>query len=90
MHAFVKRIKKRHREGGRTEEIPLSYTASYVGNMGNARLDFELVIGDQMLYGTDYFNLVKEMINGGYPRKYITSPILGNEEAVNIEPVVSL
>ena len=56
---FVKNIKKRHKEGVYTEEIPLGATVSYVGNVGNVRLDFELKIGDQTLYGTDYFNLVK-------------------------------
>jgi len=56
---FVKRIQKRHREGVATEEIPLGYTVSYVGNVGNIRLDFELIVGDQTLWGTDYFNLVK-------------------------------
>lgn len=56
---FVKNVKKRHKEGVYTEEIPLGATVSYVGNVGNVRLDFELKIGDQTLYGTDYFNLVK-------------------------------
>jgi len=56
---FVKRIQKRHHEGVATEEIPLGYTVSYVGNVGNIRLDFELIVGDQTLWGTDYFNLVK-------------------------------
>ena len=32
---------------------------SYVGNVANVRLDFERRIGEQTLYGTDYFNMVK-------------------------------
>jgi len=56
---FVKNIKKRHEEGIHTEEIPLGATTSYIGNIGNVRLDFKLIIGEQTLYGTDFFNLVK-------------------------------
>jgi len=56
---FVKNIKKRHEEGVHTEEIPLGASTSYIGNVGNVRLDFKLIIGDLTLYGTDYFNLVK-------------------------------
>ena len=56
---FISRVKGRHVEGVRVEEIPTGMTVSHVGKVANVRLDFELVIGDQTLYGTDYFNLVK-------------------------------
>jgi len=56
---FAKGVKSRHEKGIYTEEIPLGMTISYVGHAANVRLDFELKIGDQTLYGTDYFNLVK-------------------------------
>jgi hypothetical protein len=56
---FVNRIKQRHQEGMATEEVPLGYTVSFVGNVGNIRLDFKLIVGSQTLWGTDYFNLVK-------------------------------
>jgi hypothetical protein len=57
--AFSERVKTRHDSGVVVEEIPLGVTVSYVGNVANVRLDFELRIGDQSLYGTDYFNMVK-------------------------------
>ena len=57
--AFSKRVKSRHDAGTDVEEVPLGVTMSYVGNVANVRLDFELRIGEQTLYGTDYFNMVK-------------------------------
>lgn len=56
---FMKRIQDRHESGVYVEEIPQGITISNVGKVANVRLDFELKIGDQTLYGTDYFNLVK-------------------------------
>jgi hypothetical protein len=56
---FINRIKGSHMKGIRVEEIPTGMTVSHVGKASNVRLDFELIIGDKTLYGTDYFNLVK-------------------------------
>ena len=56
---FVARVKARHEAGTYVEEIPHGITVSYVANVANVRLDFDLIIGDQTLVGTDYFNLVK-------------------------------
>lgn len=56
---FSERVKARHETGIYVEEVPLGVTVSQVGRVGNVRLDFKLIIGDQTLYGTDYFNLVK-------------------------------
>ncbi|KON29782.1 hypothetical protein AC482_05540 [miscellaneous Crenarchaeota group-15 archaeon DG-45] len=56
---FAEDVRSRHEMGVRCEEIPLGMTISHVGNAANVRLDFELIIGDRTLYGTDYFNMVK-------------------------------
>jgi len=56
---FAKGVKTRHDAGINGEEIPLGTSVSYLGYVANVRLDFELKIGDRILYGTDYFNLVK-------------------------------
>ena len=56
---FAERVKQRHEAGTYVEEIPLGISISYLGKVGNVRLDFKLVIGEQILYGTDYFNLIK-------------------------------
>jgi len=56
---FTERVKQRHEAGTYVEEIPLGISVSYLGKVGNVRLDFKLVIGEQILYGTDYFNLIK-------------------------------
>jgi hypothetical protein len=34
-------------------------SVSYVGAAANVRLDFELRIGENTVWGTDYFNMVK-------------------------------
>jgi hypothetical protein len=52
-------VKSRHDNGTQCEEKALGISKSYLGKVANVRLDFELIIGDQTLYGTDYFNLVK-------------------------------
>ncbi len=56
---FAERVKQRHEVGTYVEEIPLGISISYLGKVGNVRVDFKLVIGEQILYGTDYFNLIK-------------------------------
>jgi hypothetical protein len=56
---FAERVKQRHEAGTNVEEIPLGISSSYLGKVGNVRVDFKLVIGEQTLYGTDYFNLIK-------------------------------
>jgi len=56
---FAEGVKARHDEGVPVEEIPLGITTSRIAGVANVRLDFELRIGEQKLYGTDYFNLVK-------------------------------
>lgn len=56
---FTDRVRNRHKDGIFVEEIPLEMTVSHIGKVANVRLDFELKIGNQTLYGTDFFNLVK-------------------------------
>jgi hypothetical protein len=56
---FAERVKQRHDTGTDVEEIPLGSTTSYIEKVANVRLDFKLLIGKQILYGTDYFNLIK-------------------------------
>ena len=56
---FANNVKKGHESGKPAEEIPLGMSVSYVGHVASVRLDFELRRSDQVLYGTDYFNLVK-------------------------------
>ena len=56
---FIERIQKRHYEGTKVEEIALGITYSYEGRVANVKLDFKLIIGDQVLYGSDYFNMIK-------------------------------
>jgi len=59
IRVFAERIKDRHMSGIDSEEIPLGITTSYVGDVANVRLDFKLRIGERILYGADYLNLVK-------------------------------
>jgi len=56
---FAGRIAKRHEENIPTEEIAHGVSVSYVGAAANVRLDFELRIGENTVWGTDYFNMVK-------------------------------
>jgi hypothetical protein len=56
---FADMVKKRHESGTGSEEIPLGITPSYVGGVANVRLDFKLKIGERILFGADYLNLVK-------------------------------
>lgn len=56
---FMKRVQKRKAEGTKVEEIAHGVTVSQLAGAANVRVDFELVIGDTSLWGTDYFNMVK-------------------------------
>jgi hypothetical protein len=56
---FIERIQKRHNEGTKVEEIALGISYSYQGRVANIKLDFKLIIGDSVLYGSDYFNMIK-------------------------------
>jgi hypothetical protein len=56
---FAGRIAKRHEENTPTEEIAHGVSVSQVGDAANVRVDFELRIGEETLWGTDYFNIVK-------------------------------
>ena len=56
---FAANVKKRHDDGVNVEEIPLGITINQVANVGNVRVDFELLIGETKLFGTDFFNIVK-------------------------------
>lgn len=56
---FIKRVKKRHEDGTCLEEIPLTIVINQSGNVANVRVDFKLIIGEKLLSGTDYFNLIK-------------------------------
>jgi hypothetical protein len=56
---FAGRIAKRHVENMLTEEVAHGVSVSYVGAAANVRVDFELRIGENTVWGTDYFNMVK-------------------------------
>ena len=56
---FMKRIQKMKVEGTKIEEIAHGVTVSQLAGAANVRVDFELVIGDNALWGTDFFNMVK-------------------------------
>ncbi len=56
---FMKRIQKMKAEGTKIEEIAHGVTVSQLAGAANVRVDFELVIGDNALWGTDFFNMVK-------------------------------
>lgn len=56
---FINRIKARHDQGIKTEEIAQGITYSHSGKVANVKLDFKLIIGENILYGTDYFNMIK-------------------------------
>ena len=57
--AFANMIKESIEAGTYIEEIPQGITISYVGRVANVRLDFKLIFGENTMWGTDYFNLVK-------------------------------
>jgi hypothetical protein len=56
---FMRNVQGRHNMGIQSEEKALGTTYSYSGKAANVKMDFKLLIGDETLYGTDYFNLVK-------------------------------
>jgi hypothetical protein len=56
---FMRNVQGRHYKGILSEEIALGITYSYSGKAANVKMDFKLLIGDEIRYGTDYFNLVK-------------------------------
>ncbi len=56
---FAGRIAKGHEEDTHIEEIAHGVSVSHVGAAANVRLDFELRIGENTVWGTDYFNMVK-------------------------------
>jgi len=56
---FMKKVQKRKADGTKVEEIAHGVSMSQLAGAANVRVDFELVIGDKSLWGTDYFNMVK-------------------------------
>jgi len=56
---FMKKVQKRKAEGTKVEEIAHGVTVSQLAGAANVRVDFELVIGENALWGTDFFNMVK-------------------------------
>ena len=56
---FWKRVKDRNDSGQGGEEIAHGVSISQLGGAANVRLDFELVIGEKRMWGTDFFNMVK-------------------------------
>ena len=56
---FASRIEAGHESGKGPEEAALEVSISESGRVANARVDFELRVGGKVLFGTDFFNLVK-------------------------------
>ncbi|MBT3285324.1 hypothetical protein HN807_07850 [Candidatus Bathyarchaeota archaeon] len=56
---FMKKVQKRKAEGTTVEEIAHGVSVNQLAGAANVRVDFELVIGDKSLWGTDFFNMVK-------------------------------
>ncbi len=56
---FWKRVKGRNDSGHGGEEIAHGVSISQLGGAANVRLDFELVMGEKRMWGTDFFNMVK-------------------------------
>lgn len=56
---FWKRIKERTDSGNGGEEIAHGISINQLGEAANVRLDFELVFGENRMWGTDFFNMVK-------------------------------
>jgi hypothetical protein len=56
---FAAGVLQSHNTGTQLEEKALGLSISYLGRVGNVRLDFELIIDNNTLYGTDFFNIVK-------------------------------
>ena len=56
---FWKRVKDRNDSGLGGEEIAHGVSINQLGGAANVRLDFELVMGEKRMWGTDFFNMVK-------------------------------
>ena len=57
---YAKFIKDQHDAGITCEEFPQGHPRiGYVGNIGNVRVRWRFVLGDQTLNGETFFNLVK-------------------------------
>ncbi len=56
---FMMKVQNRKAEGTKVEEIAHGVSVSQLAGAANVRVDFELVIGDKSLWGTDFFNMVK-------------------------------
>ena len=56
---FSERIKKRIKDGLKSQETPRNIDIKYIGTIANVRIDFMLEIGDKIHYGSDFINLVK-------------------------------
>jgi hypothetical protein len=59
INAFSERIKKRIKDGLKSQETPQNIDIKYIGNIANVRIDFMLEIGEKIHYGSDFINLVK-------------------------------
>ena len=56
---FASRIEAGHKAGKGAEETALEVSLSQSSRVAKARVDFQLRVGDKVLFGTDFFNLVK-------------------------------
>lgn len=56
---FWKRVKERTDSGQGGEEIARGVSVSQIAGVANVRLDFELVVGEKRMMGTDFFNMAK-------------------------------
>jgi len=56
---YAKFIADQHNAGIKCEEFPLGSEIRFIGNIGSVRLDWKFVLGEQILYGTTFFNLLK-------------------------------
>lgn len=57
--AFAEMVGSMVKAGTYVDEKAQSINVDHEGRVANVRLDFELRIGDDLMYGTDFFNLVK-------------------------------
>lgn len=56
---YAKSIADYHAAGTKCEEFLLGSEIRFIGNIGSVRLDWRFVLGEQTLYGTTFFNLLK-------------------------------
>lgn len=52
-------IKEQHEQGVHVLELPRSRSISVVGEIANVRMEWRFELGDDVFYGTTFFNLVK-------------------------------